>query len=185
MYLLNNPDQVHQDAFTVFTSALWFYMTPQSPKPSIHDVATGFMVPTASDISAGFGANFGVTTNIINGGQECGGGWENTKSESRISYYTEFLNYFGLPAEARETMTCGNLSSSFPTGGYGDAFAYFDQGWNGEAECIPVKWQTPYTVYTRDDYKRCICDYFGDGEADCPQAEDDGANDDNADDGAH
>jgi len=75
-------------------------------------------------------------------------------------------------------MTCGNLSSSFPSGGYGDAYAYFDQGWNGEAECIPVKWQTPYTVYTRDDYKRCICDYFGDGEADCPQAEDDGADDD-------
>jgi hypothetical protein len=28
MYLLNNPDLVHTDAFTVFTSALWFYMTP-------------------------------------------------------------------------------------------------------------------------------------------------------------
>jgi len=140
MYLLNNPDLVHEDAFTVFTSAIWFYMTPQSPKPSIHDVATGFMTPTASDISAGYGANFGVTTNIINGGHECGGGWENIKSESRISYYTEFLNYFGLPAEARETMTCGNLSSSFPSGGYGDAFAYFDLGWNGEVECIPVKW---------------------------------------------
>jgi len=55
-------------------------MTPQSPKPSIHDVATGFMVPTASDTTAGFGPNFGVTTNIINGGQECGGGWENAKS---------------------------------------------------------------------------------------------------------
>ena len=49
-------------------------MTPQSPKPSIHDVATGFMVPTAADDAAGFGAGFGVTTNIINGGQECGGG---------------------------------------------------------------------------------------------------------------
>ena len=84
------------------------------------------MIPTAADTSAGFGANFGVTTNIINGGQECGGGWENSKSESRISYYTEFLNYFDLPAEDRDTMTCGNLSSSFPTGGYGDAFAYFD-----------------------------------------------------------
>jgi hypothetical protein len=28
MYLLENPDLVHTDAFTVFTSALWFYMTP-------------------------------------------------------------------------------------------------------------------------------------------------------------
>ena len=74
MYLLENPDQVQNDSFTVFTSALWFYMTPQSPKPSIHDVSTGFMVPTAADIAAGFGPNFGVTTNIINGGLECGSG---------------------------------------------------------------------------------------------------------------
>lgn len=28
MALLENPDLVHQDAFTVFSSALWFYMTP-------------------------------------------------------------------------------------------------------------------------------------------------------------
>jgi hypothetical protein len=98
------------------------------------------MVPTAADIAAGFGPNFGVTTNIINGGQECGAGFENTKSQSRIDYYTEFLNYFGLPSEDNDTKTCGNLSSSFPVGGYGDAFAYFDLGWDGETECIPVKW---------------------------------------------
>lgn len=49
--------------------------------------------------------------------------------------------------------------------------AYFDQGWSGQAQCNPVKWQTPYSIYTRDDYKRCICDHFGEGEADCPQAE--------------
>lgn len=47
MHLLLNPDQVHTDAYTVFTSALWFYMTPQYPKPSSHDVMAGFMVPTA------------------------------------------------------------------------------------------------------------------------------------------
>jgi len=68
MYLLENPDQVHTDSFTVFTSALWFYMTPQSPKPSIHDVATGYMVPTDADLNAGIVAGFGATTNIINGG---------------------------------------------------------------------------------------------------------------------
>jgi hypothetical protein len=28
MFLLENPDLVHTDAYTVFTSALWFYMTP-------------------------------------------------------------------------------------------------------------------------------------------------------------
>jgi hypothetical protein len=126
MYLLENPDQVHTDAFTVFTSALWFYMTPQSPKPSIHDVATGFMVPTGTDVNGGFGPTFGTSTNIINGGQECGAGWENTKSESRIDYYTNLLDYFDLPEEDYDTKTCGGQSSSFPDGGYGDAMAYFD-----------------------------------------------------------
>lgn len=146
-------------------------MTPQSPKPSCHDAATGFMEPTAADDAAGFGPYFGVTTNIINGGQECGRNSEDARSQHRIDYYKEFLTYFGLPAEAEDTLTCGNLSSTFPSGGYGDAVAYFTEGNDpNEAKCAPVKWQTPYSVYTRDDYKRCICDYYGDGEANCPQA---------------
>jgi len=31
-------------------------------------------------------------------------------------------------------------------------------------------------MYARDDYKRCVCDTWGNGEADCPQAG--GSNDD-------
>lgn len=49
MILLKDPDLVYTDAFTAFTAALWFYMTPQSPIPSMHDVATGFFVPTSAD----------------------------------------------------------------------------------------------------------------------------------------
>jgi hypothetical protein len=64
-------------------------------------------------------------------------------------------------------MSCSN-QSVFPTGGYGDAPGYFNQAWDGSAACIPVKWQTGWTIYARDDYKRCVCDFFGDGEADCP-----------------
>ena len=29
---------------------------------------------------------------------------------------------------------------------------------------------TAYSIYARDDYKRCICDKFGAGEADCAKA---------------
>jgi len=76
MALLQNPDIVHSDPYTVFTSALWFYMTPQYPKPSQHEAVTGFMVPTASDIAAGLGNNFGTTVDIINGGIECRQGTE-------------------------------------------------------------------------------------------------------------
>lgn len=67
-------------------------------------------------------------------------------------------------------MKCASMSPFFPDGGYGDAMAYFEKNWQNDGNCYPVKWQTPYSVYTRDDYKRCICDNFGNGEASCPQA---------------
>jgi hypothetical protein len=69
---------------------------------------------------------FGITTNIINGGQECGGITENWKSQNRNDTYVKMLEYFNLPAEDEATMTCGNQSSSFPDeGGYGNAYSYF------------------------------------------------------------
>jgi hypothetical protein len=40
--LLENPERVAQEPWLAFASALWVYMTPQSPKPSIHDVVAGF-----------------------------------------------------------------------------------------------------------------------------------------------
>merc|ERR1712061_98551 len=106
MFLLENPDLVHTDAYTVFTAAIWFYMTPQSPKPSMHDVMTGYMVPTAADEGAGIKATFGATTNIINGGHECGKGTETPQSSHRMEYYKEFLMWFALPMEAEEDMSC-------------------------------------------------------------------------------
>lgn len=63
-----------------------------------------------------------------------------------------------MPEEDAETMTCGNQLSAFPDGGYGDAVAYFDVDWTGDNKCRPVKWMTEYSIYTRDDYKRCVCD---------------------------
>jgi len=76
-------------------------------------------------------------------------------------------------------MTCGNQNKNFPDGGYGDAVAYFDEDWSGMVRCRPVEWQTPYSIYTRDDYKRCVCDLEGDGEDDCGQEGD--SNNDNDD----
>lgn len=39
---LENPDLVHEDGYLAFASALWVYMTPEDPRPSMHDVMTGF-----------------------------------------------------------------------------------------------------------------------------------------------
>ena len=51
-------------------------MTPQSPKPSCHDVMTGIWSPfdSNSDSAARRAVGYGAVTNIINGGLECGKG---------------------------------------------------------------------------------------------------------------
>lgn len=32
-----------------------------------------------------------------------------------------------------------------------------------------VGYETAYSVYNAEDYKRCVCDSWGAGAADCPQ----------------
>ena len=40
--LLENPERVASEGWLAFASALWIYMTPVSPKPSMHDIVAGF-----------------------------------------------------------------------------------------------------------------------------------------------
>ena len=124
MFLLKDPDKVHKDPYTVFTAALWFYMSPQSPKPSMHDVMTGFMVPTEADKQAGITATFGTTINIINGGKECGS--ESAQAANRIKYYKGFLDYFDLDLDREEGLSCVDQHQFPSQGGYGNAPAYFN-----------------------------------------------------------
>lgn len=56
---LNNPEIVATDPVLAFKAALWFWMTPQSPKPSCHDVMAGRYTPTATDIAANRLAGYG------------------------------------------------------------------------------------------------------------------------------
>lgn len=39
----------------------------------MHDIVTEFWVPNDADLSVGINKGFGATTNVINGGVECGG----------------------------------------------------------------------------------------------------------------
>ncbi|KAJ9189453.1 hypothetical protein P3X46_000746 [Hevea brasiliensis] len=93
--LLNNPDLVATDAVISFKTAIWFWMTAQSPKPSCHDVITGRWSPSATDRSAGRVPGYGLVTNIINGGLECGKGW-NAKVEDRIGFYKRYCDILGV-----------------------------------------------------------------------------------------
>merc|ERR1712110_1207945 len=49
MKYVDNPDTVASDGYIAWAAAVWFYMTPLSPKPSIHDILTGYCVPNAVD----------------------------------------------------------------------------------------------------------------------------------------
>jgi chitinase len=93
--LLNNPDLVASDTKISFETALWFWMTPQSPKPSCHDVMTGQWSPSAGDVAAGRLPGYGVTTNIINGGLECGHGVDDRVAD-RIGFYKRYCDLLGV-----------------------------------------------------------------------------------------
>ncbi|CAH2062647.1 unnamed protein product [Thlaspi arvense] len=47
--LLHNLDLVATNMVISFKTALWFWMTPQSPKPSCHNVIIGQWTPSAAD----------------------------------------------------------------------------------------------------------------------------------------
>ncbi|KAJ8618292.1 hypothetical protein MRB53_014478 [Persea americana] len=93
--LLNNPDLVATDAVISFKTAFWFWMTPQSPKPSSHDVITGSWTPSDADRAAGRLPGYGVITNIINGGLECGKGTD-SRVEDRIGFYKRYCDILGV-----------------------------------------------------------------------------------------
>lgn len=94
--LVGNPDLVATDPVVSFRTAFWFWMTAQPPKPSCHAVATGQWTPTAADRAAGRAPpGYGVITNIINGGVECGKG-ENFSGADRIGYYKRYCDMLGV-----------------------------------------------------------------------------------------
>lgn len=83
-------------------SALWFWMTPQPPKPSAHAVMTNQWQPNAADIKNNRKPGFGSVINIINGGLECGaqrGADKDVKAQNRINAYKRILKIIGAPAD--------------------------------------------------------------------------------------
>ncbi len=106
--LLSTPELVAMDAALAFKTALWFWMTPQSPKPSCHDVMTGRYVPTAADVTAGRVAGFGLTVNIINGGIECN---QPTPAQvtDRIGFYQRYVQLLGTTPGTN--LTCDKMKS--------------------------------------------------------------------------
>ncbi|OKH30664.1 hypothetical protein NIES2119_30540 [[Phormidium ambiguum] IAM M-71] len=93
--LLANPDLITSDGTIAFQTALWFWMTPQAPKPSCHAVMTGGWKPSPNDASMGRAPGFGMTINIINGGLECSIP-TNSKVSDRVGFYERFCQMLGV-----------------------------------------------------------------------------------------
>ncbi|MEO6813937.1 MAG: chitinase [Ginsengibacter sp.] len=104
--LLQHPDLLSKDPVLSFSSALWFWMTPQFPKPSCHDIMIDKWIPTANDTLKGRMPGFGATVNVINGGVECGSGSTLAKTQYRYDYYKYFCNYFKV--SSGENISCAN-----------------------------------------------------------------------------
>ncbi|HRI63012.1 MAG TPA: chitinase [Polyangium sp.] len=93
--LLTNPDLVTSDGAVAFKTGIWFWITPQMPKPSCHDVMAGKWTPTGADTAAGRLPGFGMTVNIINGGLECSKPTP-TQVEDRVKFYQRYAQLLGV-----------------------------------------------------------------------------------------
>jgi len=153
-YLLDNPDLV-RDTWLNLASAIWFFATPQPPKPSMLGVIEGDWTPSGTDKIRGLRLGFGLTTNIINGGIECGKGSETQQARNRGEYYKEFASY--LNVQVVGDLGCGRMK---PFADGGSTGVYWEQDWSNNYQCKLVTYQTAYSALVPGDYVRCVRDKF-------------------------
>lgn len=164
--LLDKPELV-ADTWLNLASAIFFFAYPQPPKPSMLQVIDGTWQPNDRDKANGLVPGFGVTTQIINGGVECGGPTEIAQSQNRIKYYKEFANYLKVPVAENEVLGCANMKQ-FDEGGSGALKVYWEQDWGWSADtpngqtysCQLVGYQTPFSAFKEGDYAKCVQKFY-------------------------
>ena len=137
--------------YLAFVSALWFYMTPQPPKPSMCDTIRGMFGDFAAP---GSPIGFGDTTNIINGAQECGSGSESSASSNRMAAWRYWTSFFGISPGPEASQGCKSKPSAFsnakypmPTDGRTNVNLFWDAWWHPYVKyCKPVRYQTPFSI---------------------------------------
>jgi chitodextrinase len=166
--LLDDPALV-ADTWLNLASAVFFFIYPQPPKPSMLHVIDGTWQPNDRDISNGLVPGFGVTTQIINGGVECGGSVEVAQSLNRISYFKSFSTHLGVNVPEDEVLGCKGMKS-FDEDGAGAVNIYWEKDWGWSADtpsgdtysCQLVGYQTPFSAFTEGDYEKCVKKNFPD-----------------------
>lgn len=154
--LLDHPEQV-ADTWYNLASAVFFFVYPQSPKPSMLHVIDGTWQPNASDIKDGRVPGFGATTMIINGGVECGGSVEVAQSVNRMKYYRKFAKALHVPVGSNEKLGCAGMKT-FDERSSAKMDVYWENDWasTGPYACRTVGYQTPYNALNPGDYIRCV-----------------------------
>ncbi|GLR74542.1 chitinase [Aliivibrio sifiae] len=169
--LLNNPALV-ADSWLNLASAIWFFLTPQAPKPAMLHVIDRTWSPSQRETDAGIGYGFGTTINVINGGIECG---EQNKDKgqpvNRIRYWEGLAKHYQIPAEADEMNTCwqqtpyGSLNLNgatdvLYTNWDGNWKYYSDRPEGASFECELVGFQTAYSALVPGDYEKCVTNFY-------------------------
>ncbi len=177
--LLNNPGLV-ADSWLNLASAIWFFLTPQAPKPAMLHVIDRSWTPSQREIDAGISYGFGTTINIINGGVECGAhNKEKGQPVNRIRYWEGLSSHYQIPIEADEKNTCwqqtdyGNLNLN---GATDVLYTNWDGNWKYYAErpggysfeCDLVGFQTAYSALVPGDYEKCVTNLYS-SHADWPE----------------
>lgn len=155
--VLKNPDMVIQ-SWLALASALWFYMTPASPKPSMHDVVVGHWVPNAADTAAGLTVGLGALVNIINGGIECGSGTESFQSQNRGLAHAAMCTDLGITCNAA-TNGCKDMRPFSAEGAAGKIPAYWGKDWSSTT-CKLVTYQTAYSYFMQGSKSKCELFYY-------------------------
>lgn len=169
--LLKNPGLV-ADSWLNLASAIWFFLTPQAPKPAMLHVIDRTWTPSQRELDAGIGYGFGTTINVINGGIECGAqNKDKGQPVNRIRYWEGLAAHYQIPIEADEKNTCwqqtpyGSLNLNgatdvLYTNWDGNWKYYSDRPGNYSFECELVGFQTAYSALVPGDYEKCVTNFY-------------------------
>ena len=157
--LLQTPAQV-TEGWLAFASAVYFFMQPRPPKPSMFELIYGYWTPPAGSSSEDPGSDFGTSIMIINGGIECGGSKATAQAANRVKYYAGFMDYFGLQGKIVDShkstsMSCAKMLAFDPK--HGAAYpSYWEEDWSALGQCQLVTYETAFSGYLDGDYEKCV-----------------------------
>lgn len=90
--LINNPERLEEDGVLAFKSAIWFWMMPQWPIPSCHQIMHELWEALPGEYTQNkmYQKGFAHTTNIINGAIEC----RQNSSSANVVLRSELYKYY-------------------------------------------------------------------------------------------